>query len=69
MVDAPADQASPGAQKTRPVHYADTYDEVCQHPQSPDSPGPTRTPPDAGEGRETATEERSWWRRLFGGQE
>jgi hypothetical protein len=37
-------------------------------PESPESPGPD-TPPDAGEGRETASErpeERSWWRRMFG---
>jgi Helix-turn-helix domain len=43
-------------------------------PESPESPGPTETPTDAGKGPETATEsaerppeERSWWRRMFGG--
>jgi hypothetical protein len=38
--------------------------------QPPPSPGPTPTHPDADEGPETATErteERSWWRRIFGG--
>ena len=37
-------------------------------PQSPDLPGPTRsTPTDANEGPQSAPEERSWWRKLFGG--
>jgi hypothetical protein len=45
-------------------------------PESPESPGPTRTPTDAGEGQETLrerplTEEeperRGFWSRLFGG--
>jgi len=39
-------------------------------PQSPPSPGPTPTPPDAGEGPQTATERpeerRGFWSRLFG---
>jgi hypothetical protein len=43
--------------------------------ESPESPGPTRTPTDAGGGPQTATERRfteepeprSWWRRMFGG--
>jgi hypothetical protein len=36
-------------------------------PQSPPSPGPTQPPTDAGEGPQTATEGRSWWRKVFGG--
>jgi hypothetical protein len=37
-------------------------------PQSPESPGPTRsTPTDANEGPQSGPEERSWWRRMFGG--
>ena len=36
-------------------------------PQSPEGPGPSPTPPDAGGGPETLTERRSWWRRLLEG--
>jgi hypothetical protein len=39
-------------------------------PQSPVSSGPTGTPTDVPEGPETTTErpeERSWWKRMFGG--
>jgi hypothetical protein len=35
-------------------------------PQSPESPGPDRYPPDAGGGPQTPTERRSWWSRIFG---
>jgi hypothetical protein len=38
-------------------------------PESPESPGPSETPPDAGGEAQEATErpeERSWWRRMFG---
>ena len=39
-------------------------------PESPESPGPSETPTDAPVGQESASEgpeERSWWRRMFGG--
>jgi hypothetical protein len=37
-------------------------------PQSPETPGPTRSiPTDANEGPQSGPEERSWWRKLFGG--
>jgi excisionase family DNA binding protein len=31
------------------------------------SPGPTRTPYDAGDGQQTSAQRRPWWRRMFGG--
>lgn len=34
--------------------------------ESPESPGPTRTPTDDSDGQETATQRRPWWRRVFG---
>jgi hypothetical protein len=44
-------------------------------PESPESPGPTRTPTDPSEGPHSEAEadtrpsqERSWWRRMFGGE-
>jgi hypothetical protein len=34
--------------------------------ESPESPGPTATPTEAGDGPETAAQRRPWWRRMFG---
>lgn len=36
--------------------------------ESDEGPGPTRTPTAAGDGQETATQRRPWWRRIFGGE-
>ena len=48
-----------------PARYAgETREEA---PRSPESPGPTRIPADASEGPQSGPEERSRWRRLFGG--
>ena len=35
-------------------------------PESPQGPGPSDTPTDAGEGQESGSERRSWWSRMFG---
>ncbi len=42
--------------------------EAPQEPrESPESPGPARTPTDADEGPQEGAQWRSWWRRIFGG--
>ena len=35
-------------------------------PESPESPGPSNNPPEAGAAPKVPTEQRSWWRRFFG---
>jgi hypothetical protein len=43
---------------------------AIEAPESPESPGPSDTPTDASAEAQEATEraeERSWWRRMFGG--
>jgi hypothetical protein len=41
--------------------------ETSEATESPGSPGPTRTPYDAGDGQQTSAQRRPWWRRMFGG--
>jgi len=42
--------------------------ETSEATESPESPGPTRNPTDAGDGQETSARpaQRSWWRRILG---
>ena len=42
-------------------------EEPSESPQTDVSPGPTRTPTDAGEGPQEPPQPRPWWRRVFGG--
>ena len=54
---------------------APTREEPPEARESPESPGPSETPPDAGEGQESGSERPDseasrqvpWWRRMFGG--